>query len=108
VRLIGNALEFSNSGEEESIVDIAAMTRRLEREFTELLGHKVRVRSVIAAPGWDIVEQTNEDHLLVNERNIGMLRGWKDSSDHMMNEDVDILKKAMTARCRRSAGAGNR
>lgn len=104
VRLIGNALQFSNTDHDESIVEIAAKARRLEKEFTELLGHKIRVRSVIAAPGWEIVEQTNEDHLLVNERNIGMLRGWKDNSDHMMNEDVDILKKEMTARCRRTAG----
>lgn len=103
VRLIGNALQFSNTDNDVSIVDIAAKSRRLEKEFTELLGHKVRVRSVIAAPGWEIVEQTNDDHLLVNERNIGMLRGWKDNTDHMMNEDVDILKKEMTARCRRSA-----
>lgn len=103
VRLIGNALQFSNSDDDESVVEIAAKTRRLEKEFSELLGHKVRVRSVIAAPGWEIVEQTNEEHLLVNERNIGMLRGWKDSSDHMMNEDVDILIKEMTARCRQSA-----
>lgn len=105
VRLIGNSLLFSNSDDDVSIVEMAAKTRRLEKEFTEMLGHKVRVRSVLAAPGWNIVEQTNEDHLLVNERNIGMLRGWKDNSDHMMNEDVDILKKEMTARCRRSARA---
>jgi hypothetical protein len=105
VRLIGNALQFSNSNNDVTIVDIAAKSRRLEKEFTELLGHKVRVRSVIAAPGWEIVEQTNDDHLLVNERNIGMLRGWKDNTDHMMNEDVETLKKEMTARCRRSAAA---
>lgn len=104
VRLIGNELQFSDSEDDVSIVDIAAKTRRLEKEFSELLGHKVRVRSVIAAPGWEIVEQTNEDHLLVNERNIGMLRGWKDNSDHMMNEDADRLKKEMTSRCKRTAG----
>lgn len=105
VRLIGNALQFSNTDDDTSIVDVASKARRLEKEFTELLGHKVRVRSVIAAPGWEIVEQTNEDHLLVNERNIGMLRGWKDNTDHMMNEDVDVIKKEMTVRCRRTAAA---
>ena len=103
VRLMGNALQFSDTDEDESVVEIAAKTRRLEKEFSELLGHKVRVRSVIAAPGWEVVEQTNMDFLLVNERNIGMLRGWKDSSDHLMNEDVEVLTKEMTARCRRLA-----
>ncbi|MGB5626605.1 MAG: NERD domain-containing protein [Woeseiaceae bacterium] len=103
VRLHGNALQFSNAKTDKSIVDIAARAKRLEKEFNDLLGHKVRVRSVIAAPGWEVVEQSNEDHLLVNERNIAMLRGWKDNTDHLMNEDVDALKKEMTARCRRSA-----
>jgi len=105
VRLHDNALQFSNANTDESIVDIAARARRLEKEFNDLLGHKVRVRSVIAAPGWEVVEQSNEDHLLVNEQNIAMLMGWKDNTDHLMNEDVDALKKEMTARCRRSAGS---
>lgn len=105
VKLRGNALQFSGGRREEPIIDIAARARRLEKEFSDLLGHRVRVRSVIAAPGWEIVEQNNEDHLLVNERNIAMLRGWKDQSDHLMNEDVDTLKKELTARCRRRTDA---
>jgi len=104
VRLHGNALQFSRSNTEQTIVDFAARAGRLEKDFHELLGHKVRVRSVIAAPGWEVGEQANENHLLVNERNIAMLRGWKDNSDHLMNEDVDVLKKEMTAKCLRSAG----
>lgn len=105
VQLQENALLFSGSKVEHSIVDIAARTARLEKEFHQLLGHKAKVRSVIAAPGWDIGEQTNDQHLLVNERNIAMLRGWKDNSDHLMNDDVDTLQKTLTAKCLRSAGA---
>lgn len=105
VQLQENALLFSGSKVEHSIVDIAARTTRLEKEFHQLLGHKAKVRSVIAAPGWDIGEQTNDQHLLVNERNIAMLRGWKDNSDHLMNDDVDTLQKTLTAKCLRSAGA---
>jgi hypothetical protein len=30
-----------------------------------------------------------------------MLRGWRDQSDYLMNEDVDALQKELTARCRR-------
>ena len=103
VRLHGNTLQFSNAKNEEPIVDAAARARRLEREFCELLGHKVRLRSVIAVPGWEVAEQASEEHLLVNERNIGMLTGWRDNSDHLMNEDVDALKTALTSRCRLSS-----
>jgi hypothetical protein len=108
VRLNGNALQFSNSKTEHSIVGIAASAKRLEKEFHKLLGHDVRVRSVIALPGWEVVEQAHELHLLVNERNIAMLKGWRDNTDNLMNEDVDVLKKEMTTKCLRSAGGAAR
>lgn len=104
VRLNGNALQFSNSKTGHPIVDIAARVKRLEKEFHKLLGHTVRVRSVIAVPGWEVVEQAHELHLLVNERNIAMLMGWRDNTDNLMNEDVDALKKAMTSKCLLAAG----
>jgi hypothetical protein len=100
-RLRENALEFSNRKADESIVDIVAKTTRLQKEFRELLGHKVRVRSVVAVPGWDIGEQSNTDHLLVNERTIAMLTGWKDNSDYLMNEDVTALQQELMQRCAR-------
>ena len=99
--LKGNNLSFSTTQEQTPLVEITASAARLEKEISRLLGHKIRVRSVIAVPGWDIGEQMSENHLLVNERTIAMLRGWKDQSDYLMNEDVDALQKELTARCRR-------
>ncbi len=99
--LRNNDLIFSNSDEPLVVVDVTANAARLEKEICRLLGHKIRVRSVIAVPGWEIGEQTSDSHLLVNERTIGMLRGWKDQSDYLMNEDVDALQRALTARCSR-------
>jgi len=99
--LKGNNLSFSTGQQQTPLVEITASTARLEKEICRLLGHKIRVRSVIAVPGWDIGEQASENHLLVNERTIAMLRGWKDQSDYLMNEDVDALQQELTARCRR-------
>ena len=101
-RLVENSLEFSNGKADFSVVDIVAKSKRLQKEFRQLLGHKVRVRSVIALPGWEIGEQSSRDHLLVNERNIAMLSGWKDNSDHLMNEDADLLHQELRARCQRA------
>ena len=98
-RLRDHTLEYSNGDGGLSIVQIAAKTARLQKEFRDLVGHSVRVRSVIAVPGWDIGEQSNDEHLLVNERTIAMLSGWNDNSDHLMNDDVDILNKDLTSRC---------
>jgi hypothetical protein len=108
VRLQGNDLQFSNAKTPQSIVDLSARANRLEKEFHQLLGHQVRVRSVIAAPGWQIGDQASQNHLLVNERIIVMIRGWRDSTDHIMNEDVDALNQEMTAKCVRRAPADSR
>jgi hypothetical protein len=99
--LNNNAIHFSNSDDAIPVVDITAGAIRLEKEIARMLGHKVRVRSVLAVPGWDIGQQSSDKHLLVNERTIPMLRGWRDQSDYLMNEDVDALQKELTARCRR-------
>ena len=99
MQIVNNELHFSTTERTQSIVETAAKTSRLEREFRKLLGHKVRVRSVIAVPGWEIESQTSEEHLVVNERNLSMLTGWKDQSDYLMDEDVDALNADLTARC---------
>ena len=99
--LSNNQLRFTGTDDTAPIVEVTASAVRLEKELSRLLGHKIRVRSVIAVPGWDIGEQASDKHLLVNERTIPMLRGWRDQSDYLMNEDVDALQKELTGRCRR-------
>ena len=98
-RLRENHVEFANGKPDLPIVDLTAKTARLQKEFRQLLGHKVRLRSVIAVPGWEIGEQSNDQHLLVNERTIAMLSGWKDNTDYLMNEDVDLLQQELVSRC---------
>ena len=100
VALHDNELTFLPGGKSHSIVAAGANIASLEREFRRLLDHRVRVRSVIAVPGWEVSEQSSEEHLLVNERSLPMLRGWKDQADYLMNEDVDALHELLTSRCR--------
>jgi len=107
VQLSGNELHFMPRDQAVSIVDIAAKSTRLERDFRQLLKNSVRVRSVIAVPGWNVENQNGEGHLVVNERTLPMLRGWKDEADYLMNEDVDALHKRLTASCKRARRAKN-
>lgn len=100
VNLDGNDLVFQPRGTSASIVRTAARTAALEREFRRLLDHRVRVRSVIAVPGWQVNSQSSDDHLVVNDKSLPMLRGWKDRSDYLMDEDVDSLHQLLTTRCR--------
>ena len=101
VRLEDNTLHISNSERSQSVVDIAAASKRLARDLRAITGSDVQVRSVVALPGWDIAQQSSEEHLLVNERTIAMIRGWKDQSDYLMNEDVTLIQDELTRRCRR-------
>ena len=46
---------------------------------------------VIAVPGWEVVSQSSEDYLVVNESNLVMMSGWKDPSDYLLDEDVEQI-----------------
>ena len=98
--LADNEVSFSNTDKTVSIVNALAATRRLEKELGRTIDKNLRVRSVIAVPGWDIQDQYGNDHLLVNERTLPMIRGWKDQSDYLLNEDVTALQDDLTRRCR--------
>lgn len=100
VHLLANEIHFSNSKHPRSIVDICATVNRLQKELSQQIGHSVRVRSVIAIPGWDILEQNGSDHLLVNERTLSMITGWKDQRDYLMNEDLNLLQDYLTQLCK--------
>ena len=99
VHLDQNKVVFQPSGKARPIIETAKKTAALEREFRRLLDHRVRVRSVIAVPGWQIAQQSSEEHLLVNARSLPMLRGWKDQADYLMDEDVNALHDLLTTRC---------
>jgi hypothetical protein len=101
VRLQGDALTFAPGKESLPVSRSGAKSVQLEREFRKLLGHKVRVRSVIAVPGWEIDSQASDEYLVVNERNLAMLSGWKEQKDYLMNEDVASIQKLLTERCTR-------
>jgi len=107
VDIDGTSLTFTPGEQAISIVKMAANTAALEREFRRLLDHRIRVRSVIAVPGWQVSNQSSEEHLLVNNRSLAMIRGWKDQADYLMNEDVDALHEMLTSQCSLQVAATN-
>jgi hypothetical protein len=102
VQLADGELQFAPDGTSIPITDIASKTTRLQQDFSDLLKNSVRVRSVIAVPGWDADVQPGDGHLVVNERTLPMLRGWKDEADYLMDEDVQALQQHLTKTCKRS------
>ncbi len=100
-RLKGDQLVFANSKEAVSIAKSGEKTALLAKELRGATGHDIRVRSVIAIPGWEIDSQESGDYLAVNERNLAMLTGWKDQKDYLLNEDVEAIHRLLTERCMR-------
>jgi hypothetical protein len=103
-QVVENQLHFSDSEEQPSVVPLLAKNTRLAKHLTRLIGQRVRVRSIIALPGWETTEQSDDRHLVVNERNVSMLLGWRDKSDYLMDDDVLTLREDLRSRCRKRAG----
>lgn len=103
VRLDGQALAFSTSAP-LAVADVTAAVQRLAKELRAVAGRPVRVRSVLAIPGWEITGQSGHEHLLVNERNLAMMRGWRDRGDFLMDEEAVAIQQELTRRCLRSPG----
>lgn len=101
VRLNDDTLIFAPGEQSLSLAEFGQRTKQLAREFSKVLEHEVHVRSVIAVPGWEIDSQASDEYLVVNERNLAMLRGWKEQKDYLMNEDVEKLQSLLTERCTR-------
>lgn len=108
VSIADDELHFQPDGKQIAINEIATKTTRLEQEFRDLLKNAVRVRSVIAVPGWHADNQSSNGHLVVNERTLPMLRGWRDEADYLMDEDVQALQQHLTKSGKRSPLARRR
>lgn len=81
-----------------ALVRFAATADKLAGLFRKALGSRVRVRTVLVLPGWEIEAESTEDFLIVNERSLVMLRGWADRSEYLMNEDVESLHELLGER----------
>jgi len=71
----------------------------LSKELSRIIGHPIRVRSVIAVPGWNVASTDSDKHLLVNEKNVVMLTGWTDPDTYLMDDDVAQIHDHLAARC---------
>ncbi len=71
----------------------------LSKELSKVVGHPIRVRSVIAVPGWNVAATDSDKHLLVNEKNVVMLTGWTDPDTYLMDDDVGQIHDYLAARC---------
>jgi len=103
-RLKADQLLFAPGPAKVSVARCGRKSDLLASELKNVVGHKIHVRSVVVVPGWEIDHQASSEYLLVNERNIAMLTGWKDQREYLMNEEVDAIHEELTRRCKRFRG----
>ncbi|MBT8099194.1 MAG: hypothetical protein KJO82_05565 [Gammaproteobacteria bacterium] len=96
VRLKDDQIAFAPGREWQPLSDFGVAIRQLAVQFRKQVGHEVNIRKVIAVPGWEVDVQHSDEYLLVNEQNLIMMSGWKDSSDYLLNEDVELIQGFLT------------
>ena len=98
-RLDESSLVF---GKAKTSAPVGASVNRaggLSKELSKVIGHPIRVRSVIAVPGWNVASTDSDKHLLVNEKNVVMLTGWTDPDTYLMDDDVAQIHDYLAQRC---------
>lgn len=98
-RLSDSNLVFGNAKTSAPVGVSVNRTSALSKELSKVIGHPIRVRSVIALPGWNVVAADTEKHLLVNEKTVVMLTGWTDPDTYLMDDDVAQIHDFLAARC---------
>ena len=98
-RLVGSSLVFGNTKTSAPVRVSQNRVRDLGDALSKVIGHRIRVRSVIAVPGWDVNSAASDNHLLVNEKNVVMLTGWTHPDTYLMDDDVVQIREYLARRC---------
>lgn len=99
VRLDDSSLVFGNAKTSGPVGMSVNRSSGLSKELSKVIGHPIRVRSVIAVPGWNVSAADTDTHLVVNEKTVVMLTGWTDPDTYLMDDDVTQIHDYLSARC---------
>ena len=92
-------LIFSNSNDVVAVTDMRRANSALSRELSARTDNDIKVRLVVGVPGWEIQNQGDGSLLLVNERNLPMIKGWRDTAEFLLNDVVETINTTLTERC---------
>ncbi len=101
VRLKNDQLRFTPGGDSVSLVEHRDKIQLLARELRSVVGHPVKVLSVIGVPGCRIVPTKSDQDLVVNEKSCVMLVGWRVSDANLMDEEVEKITEFFLGSCNR-------
>lgn len=99
IRFDDSSLVLGNSKTTQPVSIALKRVGELGRELSKVTGRPIRVRSVIAVPGWNVTSSSTDQHLLVNEKTVVMLTGWTDPNTYLMDEDVEKINEHLSRQC---------
>ena len=101
VRLKKGQLHFEPGQNSVSLAEHRKKIASLVRELTPVVGHPVKVLSVIGVPGCQVLPAGSDQDLVVNERSCVMLVGWRVSDAYLMDEEVQKITEFLLGSCSR-------
>ena len=101
VQLKKDKLFFEPGNDSVSLVEHHNKIKSLARELTPVVGHPVKVLSVIGVPGCQVITTGSDKHLVVNESNCVMLTGWRVPDAYLMSEEVQKIGEFLLWKCSR-------
>ena len=99
VRVDGADVYYADHRDPRALREPSLGITLLAEELGKVIGGDVKVRSVIAAPGWNVGPSGGSDHLLVNEKTLVTLTGWTCADAYLMNEDADKICQHLSRLC---------
>ncbi len=101
VRLKKGQLHFEPGQASVSLAEHRKKVELLARELTPVVGHPVKVLSVIGVPGCQVLPTGSDQDLVVNEKSCVMLVGWRVSDAYLMDEEVEKITEFLLGSCNR-------
>ncbi len=100
VEALAGKLEFSDSEDAVSVSDMRRCNSALSRQLSALCETRINVRLVVGLPGWDSIQQGDDSLLIVNERTLPMIKGWRDTHEFLLNDVIETINRhiAQTSR----------
>ena len=99
VRVDGADVYYGDAKDARALEELRLGIALLAEELGKVVGDAVKIRSVIAAPGWNVGPSEGSGHLLVNEKTLVTLTGWTCADAYLMNEDVDRICRHLSVLC---------
>ena len=94
----GDRLTFGALVIDEYLPRVDANIMHFEQNLSGVVGHAIKVRSVIVTPGWGTTPDADAKHLLLTEKSIVIVTQWKRDDEKLMDDaikrTVAYLRKA--------------